>query len=282
MHITKSKIQYTVAVILLIIIAVAIQSFIYQSWWLDDVSIWIFDVGQGDSILIDSKIDVLVDGGPSSSVIEKLTLVYPFWDRTLDYIVNTHPHADHLTGLVEVLNRYQVDEVWTSGQDYSTSVFDLFNDITAQINNVVWLGKELKLQDNVELSIVWPITSLENKTLDGPNDGSIAVLVDCFGTKILLTGDIGVGQEHMIMSAVGDIDILKVAHQGSKTSSSQEFLQYVDPEVAIISVGENDYGHPHAEVLGRLDQLGAQVYRTDIDGDIRIICSPDGYEIKTY
>lgn len=247
----------------------------------DEISIWVFDVGQGDAIFIDADQDVLIDGGPSDAIIEKLTQVLPFWDRTIDLVVNTHPHADHLTGLVSVLRRYAVDQIWQTGQAHQTSFSDAFNELAG--NSVpIQAGQRIEIDEAVTVEVLWPMRSLSGVRLEDPNDGSIVLLVECYDTRILLTGDIGIEQELSIIDRVGDIDVLKVAHQGSYTSSSLEFLQAVRPEVTIISVGENDYGHPHQEVLDRFTMMDMQIYRTDEDGDMRVICSRDGYAIKTY
>lgn len=281
MKLTKKQFSSIVILSIVIVVMISIQAFQFWSWN-DEVSIWVFDVGQGDSIFVDANVQVLIDGGPTDTVIEKLSIVMPFWDRSIDLIVNTHPHADHLTGLISVLRRYQIGEVWVSGQEYETSFSDAFNDSIDALSVMMTAGHSIELDQNVVIKVVWPITNLEGIHLDDPNDGSIVLLIECFETRILLTGDIGIEEELLIMDQIGDIDVLKVAHQGSATSSHIEFLEVTRPEVAIISVGENDYGHPHESVLNRFDQIGTQVYRTDLHGDVRIVCSEYGYEIKLY
>jgi competence protein ComEC len=282
MRFLNSQIKIAFFICLAIIVASVIQIYLYGSWKEDEISVWIFDVGQGDSIFIDAHIDILIDGGPTSVIIEKLTEVLPFWDRTIDFIISTHPHADHLTGLIDVLRRYVVTTIYTSGQDYQTGAYDIFKDLSASQVDSMSVGDSIKLQQDVSIKTIWPMTDFEGKTLDDPNDGSIVLLINCFDTKILLTSDIGIDEEKAIIDSVGDIDVLKVGHQGSNTSSSEEFLRAIDPEVAVISVCENDYGHPSNKVINRLDKVGAVVYRTDVDGDVRIMCSKDGYEIKLY
>lgn len=269
-------------IVSVIIFVVFVQAVRYQSWWRDDVSIWVFDVGQGDSIFIDADVDVLIDGGPTDIVIEKLSLVLPFWDRSIDIILNTHPHADHLSGLINVLNRYQVGQVWISGQGYQTGASDTFANLSDQTQKVVTTGSSAELQEGVTLNVLRPRVSLEGKILDDPNDGSIVLLLTCFNSRILLTGDIGAEQEALIQNEIGNIDVLKVGHHGSQSASSFEFLNATDPEVAIISVGENNYGHPSHAVLDRLEAIDVDIYRTDINGDVRVICSEDGYQIEIY
>ena len=281
MKFTKKQLTSIAVLSVVTIIIISIQAFRFQSWG-DEVSIWVFDVGQGDAVFIDADYQILIDGGPTDVIIEKLSMVMPFWDRSIDLIVNTHPHADHLTGLIDVLRRYLIGGVWVSGQEYKTSFSNEFDNSIEGLYSIVVAGDFIKLDRNVTVEVLWPISNLEGVYLDDPNDGSIVLLVECFETRMLLTGDIGVEEELAIMDQVGEIDVLKVAHQGSLTSSHIEFLNVTDPEVAIISVGENDYGHPHSEVLNRFDQIGAQIYRTDMYNDVRVVCSPEGYEIKLY
>jgi competence protein ComEC len=282
MRFINSQIKVAFFICLAIIVVSAIQIYLYGSWKEDEISVWIFDVGQGDSIFVDANIDTLIDGGPTSVIIEKLTEVLPFWDRTIDFIISTHPHADHLTGLIEVFRRYVVTTIFTSGQDYQTGAYDIFKDLSALQVDSMSAGDSIELQQGVLIKTIWPMTDFDGRTLDDPNDGSIVLLVNCFDTKILLTSDIGIDEEKAIIDSVGDIDVLKVGHQGSNTSSSEEFLRAIDPEIAVISVGENNYGHPSNIVINRLDAVGAVMYRTDIDGDVRIICSRKGYKVQTY
>lgn len=281
MVLTKQKIVCVLILMIVLALSVGVQIYRFGSHG-GKASVWVFNVGQGDAIFIDADYDVIVDGGPSDMIVEKMTVILPFWDRSIDLIVNTHPHADHLTGLIHVLNRYLVGEVWVSGQVYQTRFAGEFEDLFGDRSLIATSGQWLQLDQEVLIRVLWPVANLEGIELDDPNDGSIVLLVECFETRILLTGDIGAEQELAIMNQAGDIDVLKVSHQGSNTSSHIDFLNATDPEVAIISVGENDYGHPHEGVLNRLNQIGVQIYRTDLHGDVRVICSEDGYEIKVY
>ncbi len=244
----------------------------------ETMTVWVFDVGQGDSILITSGSEqVLVDGGPSSSVLEKLEMAMPFWDREIELIVSTHPHADHVTGLNYVLDRYLVDRIWTTGQEYSTGVFKRFQEISNDI--IVKSGNKYYFKNGATLSVLWPNKSLEGQYLDDPNSGSIVLLLEYGDSSVLLTGDIGIKEEENILDNLPDIDVLKVAHQGSFTSTSIKFLEIARPEVAIISVGENDYGHPHGIILDRLTAIGANIFRTDQNGDISVILDKKGIKI---
>ncbi|MFH1711787.1 MAG: MBL fold metallo-hydrolase [Patescibacteria group bacterium] len=273
----KQKGRAVLVLIALIIVTVVTQSAISGTSVASNekLAVWIFDVGQGDAIFIDApEAQILIDGGPSSDILEKLSQIMPFWDRSIDVVINTHPHADHVTGLNYVLERYEVGEVWVSGQEYGTDVFAEFNRLADE--RLVAAGEEIDLGQSATLKIIWPEHHLDGVYLDDTNDGSIVTLLEYGETSVLLTGDIGVAQERELLDDLDHIDVLKVGHQGSLTSSSNEFLRDITPDYAIICVGENDYGHPDPIVLDRFDREGASILRTDLDGDVRI--TSDGGE----
>jgi len=263
-------------------IFVCAQGFVSGTLFSDErISVWVFDIGQGDSIFIDApNAQVLVDGGPTSEVVEKLTSVLPFWDRKLDLIINTHPHADHVTGLVSVLQRYQVKEVWVSGQEYDSDVFEYFEKLGEV--EVVGAGAIYNLGAGATLEIVWPEVSVENQIFEDPNDDSLVAILVYNGTRILLTGDIGFEQENQL-TEIGDIDILKVGHHGSSSATGSLFLESITPEYSIISVGiNNSYNHPSPVTLDRLRLIGSQIFRTDTQGDIHILLDKEGYKVTSF
>ncbi|MDA0208126.1 MAG: MBL fold metallo-hydrolase [bacterium] len=234
-----------------------------------DVVVWIFDVGQGDAIFIDSPNgQVLIDGGPNEAILEKIGAVMPPWDRTIEYLINTHPHADHVTGLNHILERYSVEHMFYSGQEYGTKTYQEFLRIIDDIGRIPHFLSEIDLSDRAKMTLLYPIDVEEHP--ENPNDGSLVYLLEAVGVQFLFTGDIGTSQELAIMPYLGDINVLKVGHQGSNTSSSSAFLEHIDPEISVISVGENNYGHPHTAVLERLDEIETEIYRTDLHGDIRL------------
>jgi len=248
----------------------------------DRIVVWIFDVGQGDTIFIDAPDrQILIDGGPDGVVIEKLTAVMPFWDREIDLVIDTHPHADHIMGLVHVLDRYQVEEVWTSGLSYETPVHTAFKERTGEALDAR-AGEVIDLGQGATLTILWPTSQIDDAWLDDPNAGSVVTLLEYGDASILLTGDIGFEEEEaLVVGAYGHtrlrhVDVLKVGHHGSPTSTSRAFLETITPDFAVISSGENTYGHPSPVVLDRLRAIGAAIFRTDTSGDIRIVS--DGAE----
>ncbi len=235
----------------------------------DNVTVWVFDIGQGDAIFIQSpQAQILIDGGPDKSIVEKMEAILPFWDRSIDYMINTHPHADHVTGLVHMLDYYTVGTVLTTGQKYGTSVYNFFQEEIHQ--EYIQAGQIIDLGEGASLEIIWPEKSLENRRLNDPNAGSIVAVLHYGDSSMLLTGDSGVEEEHEFLAYVEDADVLKVGHQGSDTSTSNALLDKIRPEHAIISVGKNDYGHPHVEVLNRLIHAGSEIWRTDVHDDIRV------------
>ncbi|MBT4857034.1 MBL fold metallo-hydrolase [Candidatus Uhrbacteria bacterium] len=239
--------------------------------WVDGCVVWVFDVGQGDGIFMDCPYgQVLIDGGPSGSIVEDLTRVMPFWDRSIDLVVNTHPHADHLNGLLPVLERYDVGEVWTPGQTYSSQASSLFDEWSFEAMRAVEIGDSIVLGEEIELSVVFPEEAYDGERLEDPNDGSVVTLLTVSDRTMLFTGDAGVEQEAIFQNLLQEVDILKVGHHGSLTSSGLSFLESINPELAIISLGENGYGHPHPVILDRFERLGIPVMRTDLDGSIRI------------
>lgn len=235
-----------------------------------EVTVWVFDVGQGDAIFIDApRKQMLIDGGPDEVVLERLAAVMPWWDRSIDVVVNTHPHADHVVGLIPVLERYKVSQVLDADAGYSTPEFAEYLRLAAPHRGILSGDVTIDLGDGVRLKTLWPEAAYGDTVLEDPNDGSIVFLLEYGQASVLLTGDAGAEEE--AQWEVGDIDILKVGHHGSDTSTSSELIARTDPEVAIISVGEdNEYSHPSSFVVDRLKEAGVVTYRTDIHGTIRI------------
>lgn len=268
------RFQKSLGIILLIAISLVAEAFFSGTWFHPHrLAVWIFDVGQGDAIFIDSPTkQILIDGGPNDAILEKLASVLPPWDRRLDVVLATHPHADHVLGLDAVLENYQVDEVVDDGLIYNSAASIGFENLGGDAATVASRGMSWDLGDGGVLQVIWPASPLAGAFTDDANDGSIVVLLTYGATTILLTGDAGLAQEELFSAGLPHIDVLKVGHHGSDTSSSPNLLQTITPDYALISVGvNNNYGHPSKIVLDRLQQSGAQVYRTDMDGDLRVL-----------
>ena len=249
---------------------------------------YVLDVGQGDAIFIEtpSKNQILVDGGPNSKVLSELGEVMPFYDRTIDLIVLTHPQQDHIFGLVEVLKRYKVANVLMTGVDYSGGAYEEFKKIIGDKNINVFIAQSRQkvfLDKDASLDILYPFEKLFSEKFAGDvNDTSVALLLNAFGRKFLLAGDAGMIEEtNMINSGANiDIDVLKLNHHGSKYSNSALFLEKTSPQIAVVSAGKsNRYGHPHKETLARLADI--PLYRSDTQGRITILINGKELEVKT-
>jgi competence protein ComEC len=236
------------------------------------------DVGQGDAVLITvpGGQQILVDGGPSpSDLTSALGEEMPFWDRSIDLLIMTHADADHISGLAEVLDRYEVDAWMDNGrpEDDATHTECMARLEEAGIPRLaVRAGDRLDLGEGIVLEMLHPPSPLMTGTDADDNNNSLVLRLTWDEVEFLLTGDIGTEAEQLLLGSKQDLsaDLLKVAHHGSGDSSSSEFLSVVSPSYAVISVGEdNRFGHPNEAILGRLAALGdVTVLRTDTDGAI--------------
>lgn len=247
--------------------------------------VYFFDVGQGDSIFIQAENgnQILIDGGPGDAVLSELGNVLPFYDRTLDMVVLTHPDADHLNGLVEVVKRYKPKMVLETGVLHDTAQYEEWRRFLEEQHIPIAhakAGEMFGIADGLTGRVLFPFRSQEGQKPKAVNETSVVLRMDYGETSFLFTGDIEAKTERilsMVQREMIDVDILKVAHHGSKTSSIPEFLGMVSPEVAVMFVGRNNrYGHPHADVMDRLDDLGIPLYRTDTMGRISIHARSDG------
>ncbi|OGZ17464.1 MAG: hypothetical protein A2Z78_00800 [Candidatus Nealsonbacteria bacterium RBG_13_36_15] len=247
-----------------------------------------FDVGQGDAIFIKTpqRHQILIDGGPDSTILEKLGQEMPFWDRSIDMIILSHPEHDHMAGLIEVLKRYEINYILWTGIKRDTAEYEewekLIKEEKAKII-IAKVGQRIKLTENIYLDIFYPFDNLEDQEVKNTNDTSIINLLAFAQHSFLFTGDIDKSVEKELIEKNVDLtaDILKISHHGSKTSTSKEFIEKISPEITVISAGrDNKYGHPHQEVLERLENYGIRILRTDLDGDIKIISDGINYKIQ--
>jgi competence protein ComEC len=252
----------------------------------DKLHVSFLDVGQGDAILIQTPNgqDILVDGGPDPQKINlELSEKLPFWDRTIDLVVCTQPQADHVTGLVEVLQRYKVKQVIEPGVSYNSSIYrewcNLIEDKGIEYS-IAWAGQEIDLGNGIKMEVLNPPEGLFEGTSDDVDNNGVVLRLSWSKVSFLFTADIREEIEFELIGQRANLKstVLKVAHHGSETSTTSQFMAAVDPEVAAISVGaDNTFGHPSPEVLKRLiDQLGEDnIYRTDEDGTIEFITDGD-------
>ena len=246
----------------------------------DELHISFLNIGQGDAILIQrGNQQVLIDGGPSpQALIMELGERMPFWDRTIELVILTHPHSDHLTGLVEVLERYQVEQVLYADVDDSSPLYQEWLELIEE-NDIEYTlaqaGQQIDLGDGVIIEVLHPPEPLLAGTGSDINNNSVVLRLSLGQVSFLLAADIEQEAEFELIALPANLNstVLKVAHSGSYTSTTAEFLAAANPQVAVISVGENPFGHPSGEVLARLeDELGAEnVYLTSEQGTIEFI-----------
>ncbi len=253
------------------------------------------DVGQGDSILVTlpNTKTLLIDGGERQSSGKVLSTLQEHGLSYIDVIVATHPHADHIGGLIDIINTVNVGQVLDSGQMHTTQTFEDLLD--AIYNKQIPLrsvseGESLNLDPTVRIDVLNPPASIPDGASNEAefNDNSVVLKITYGNFSALLTGDMEERNEARLAfknAATLDADVLKAGHHGSRTSSSLDFLNAVTPEVVIISLGAgNSYGHPHKEALDRISASGTQyMLRTDIDGTITLISDGGGgnYSILT-
>ena len=235
------------------------------------------DVGQGDASLIKTPFgqNILIDGGSDYKVIEELEKILPWWDATIDLMILTHPHDDHVAGLIFVLERYDVKKILYTGVVHSAPAYlEWLKIIKAKNIPLVIIDRpqEIIFGDSCVLDIIYPKQSLLGKSVNNLNNSSIIAELDCEDRTVLFMGDaeIEVEEELIKTGNLNRVEILKVGHHGSNTSSIQEFLELVNPQKAIISSGkDNKFGHPSLRIIKRLERLGAEILRTDLNGTIR-------------
>ena len=259
-----------------------------------ELRIAVLDVGQGDAILVEYHGKrMLIDGGPDPARLStELDRLIPSWDRSIDVLVASHPHEDHLAGLPRLLDRYRIGAVVGAevrgGGPASRSWNEILESRGADYHSVT-SGSSFMLAD-ARLAVLWPDReSLERVPEDGGsalNNRSIVLRLDIPGFSALFTGDIEADLDRRIAARITTpIDLLKSPHHGSATAASRELLAAVDPRVSIVSVGlRNSYGHPSAATLERLAERRGAVARTDLDGTVIALIDParpDRIEIRT-
>ncbi|MDA2922818.1 MBL fold metallo-hydrolase [Patescibacteria group bacterium AH-259-L07] len=289
------KNKYTIAIY--IIGGLLIVNLVIAGYWAilvdvhsgENVRVIFLDVGQGDAILIQTPEgkNILIDGGPDKSIIYKLDSYIPITKRKINLMIATHTDLDHITGLAEVLRRYEVKSVLDNGlKGYTPAYYQWQNSISEKnISRVsVDAPHTIVLEDGISLQFLWPDQDKMSDEEADSNFASVVVKLLYDDTSFLLTGDATIETEEILIEGDNDLtaDILKVGHHGSKYSSGIEFVQSVGPVYGIISAGkDNTFGHPSLRALKNLEVSGAQILRTDQDGDILLTSDGKTLKVKT-
>lgn len=276
--------------ILIIVLALAVV-FI---WWQvakglppKQLTVTYLDVGQADATLIQTMTgeNVLIDGGENPDILQSALVSKGV--RKIDLIILSHPHADHLGGLTEVVKNYKVGSVLDGGQTHPSPLYEKFLTAVKKQKIPYQLarrGQEFKIGRSLDIFILHPTENFISGTTSDINNNSVVAKISYGKVSFLFTGDIEEEAQFSLLSYGERLkaEILKVPHHGSANGSNMQFLQYVQPEVAIIQVGAgNPFGHPAQSTLGKLKSLGAQIYRTDKDGDVTVRSDGKKVEVRS-
>lgn len=268
---------------------IAIATFQYVKFSDNKLHVVFCDVGQGDGIFIRTPkgFNIVIDGGASDAILACISSHTPFWDRTINLMLLTHPHEDHLYGLISVLQRYNTIYFSSENLANKTAGFKKLDKLLKEkklTTHFLYKGDRIKTKDGVMLSIIGP-----SKTFLGsvsPNgiigeSGEFASLESYlqYGKfEVLFTGDSQIGElENGIESTIIlPIDVFQIPHHGSKSSVSQQILSTLKPRLCVISVGQNNrYGHPAREIVSLAESNNCKILRTDINGEIEILSDGD-------
>ncbi len=249
-----------------------------------ETRIHFINVGQGDSILIENNnFNILIDSGPNTAKDTLISYLKKYKIKKLDYLIASHPHEDHIGSMDDIVNKFYIEEfimpkVLTTDKNFS----NLVNALKSKGLTITNINENLKIQlskDNY-IDFLWTGDISD----DNLNNHSIVIKYINKNTSFLFTGDMEEEVENILLSSKKSLEstVLKVAHHGSKTSSSKGFLSKVNPRIAVISCGMgNDFGHPHKNTLKALENLNSKILRTDINGNIIIKTNNDKLMIST-
>lgn len=252
----------------------------------DNLQIHFIDVGQGDSILLTTKDkSLLIDSGPKEARKSLISYLKDRNIKNIDYIILTHPHEDHMGGMAKIISTFNVGKIYSPKITSNSKNYEDFINAVKEKNlkiNVIKPGESsINLKDNISITFFSPEENYNDKSiLENINNYSPIIKITYLNNSIILTGDAEKEIEEKVIEKNYSLkaDILKVGHHGSSTSTTEDFLNKVNPKIAIISVGKyNEYGHPAKETLDKLKKKNILIYRTDLDGNI--VLELDGNKI---
>lgn len=261
---------------------------VYERRPSDILTVYFLDIGQGDAIFIDSPQHgrLLLDGGKNRQVLTELGKILPFADKRIDVMIESHPDADHIGGLPEVVSRYNVGLFLEPGVKSENSIDDELHRRIEEKNIPKLLarrGMVVNFGDGAKLQILFPFVGQDVSSWETNSASIVARLV--YGNKsFLLTGDSPIRIEDVLLNLDKthlDFDVLKAGHHGSRTSTSLSYAEAISPDYAVISAGkDNTYGHPHQEVLDILEKVGAKIVSTAESGTIKFQTNGKTLELK--
>lgn len=256
-----------------------------------DLHVWFLDVGQGDSILVETPLGewVIIDGGPDDTVLARMGQIMPFYEHRIKVMMLSHPHADHINGLLGVIRRYEVGSIVVTGVKYEYAGYEKFYQLAAERGvPIIFVDGSFDLKmGKIGFDLIYPRRSLQGATFDNANNSSIVFRLIYGANRVFFSGDLEMEKEDELVKLAErsptalnlDADILKAGHHGSKTSNTEDFVRLVSPKFAVISCGvDNKFKHPFPALLERFSRLGARIYRTDLDGTVEAIL--DGQTIR--
>jgi len=250
----------------------------------DNLVVSFLNIGQGDAILIQMPQgeNILIDGGEDNLLLSEVAKALPWWERKIDYIIISHYHADHITGLMELLNKYEVEHILTTNhRPVEDLLYQEWLVALARHNlkeTIVQRGEKFILDDN----LFWQVLLADDYHEDY-NDNSLVVRLSFGKIDYLFMGDLSSEQEEKLINSplIIDSEILKVGHHGSKYSSGEDFLAVIKPELCVIQSGEgNKFGHPHQEAIDRLQAVNCHIEYNQLSGLITVISDGQDWRLS--
>jgi len=273
---------FYILVVVGILIAILIWNSVYRQAGAqvadNQCRISFLNVGQADAALISlpNSIQILIDGGRDVSAVSEIEKQMPSFDRKIEYVVATHPDSDHIGGLPSVLESYEIGEFIQSEKKADSKVFAKLQELIVQKNIPIHIAQKDETI-NFSAGAFAKVLSPDEKQIDSlsSNDSSIVLRFGCGSSYVILTGDAQIEAQDRIAndnpSENLSAQIFKIAHHGAQNSFSENLINKVKPEFAVISVGKNSYGHPASFVLSELQKLNIKFFRTDQNGTVNFV-----------
>lgn len=272
-----------------LVLFTCIARFVWTTSERRNPKLFVFSVGQGEAVLYrdTSGNTLLFDGGPDDSILAELGRIFLPWERHINLVVLSHAHADHVRGLIAVIDHYSVDTFWESGARYDGYEIGVLRERVARrhiTRIIVSLGSTSSF-GSATLSVLFPLNSMDGVPVRDAHDATVVLRIGVAGMRILLTGDLNESHEAALLARCASClasDILQVPHHGSVSGLSPPFLAAVHPRVAFICVGiGNSFHHPRPEILARLKSAGVPYLRTDRDGGFEFNLTSSGFDYRT-